>query len=292
MGPRQTQDTGPRNAFGRYLVEELCLGASAVILNGRTPGDLEGACTCFTTRAGRVTGSVLDYGICSKASLEYVKRFMVGGREPRSISDHCMITCDLAYDWAPPAPREEGVQARCPKYNPAKRLEYVLAVQSKASDFDAVLTDLRAAQLLELWLLVSLQTSLWIQPLKCLGGPLVALGVPSVGTCPRSGSGTVPRNMLPLSGLVLVATLMLTRPYSDASMQPREGGKGTTTRLGICVFCRTCGTTPVGSGLLIEERKRWRQYSTAWRIWLGIGANYLVELVREHCKRGLMTYLG
>jgi hypothetical protein len=42
---RQHQDTSPADAFGRLLVEQCCIEAGCILLNGRAPGDEHGACT-------------------------------------------------------------------------------------------------------------------------------------------------------------------------------------------------------------------------------------------------------
>lgn len=132
--PRKSQSTGPANFFGRLLCEEVCMATSSVILNGRTPGDMDGKCTFY----GHGAPSVIDYAVCQTALLSHVKSFVVLHRLPES--RHCMIVCTLDQVEEDMMPGERGPPSpRMPRWQPGKRVEYVQAIQKRHGQFDQVL---------------------------------------------------------------------------------------------------------------------------------------------------------
>lgn len=121
---RQNSDTACPCQFGKLLVD-LCVATDCVILNGRAPGDESGA---FTFESSGGQGSVIDYGIVSRACFPWVYRFLPVPRVD-SMSDHCMLLCvielpriDRAYNRSAPAFTEPVKHVR---WDPAKREQYV-----------------------------------------------------------------------------------------------------------------------------------------------------------------------
>ena len=81
----QNQDRGAADSFGKMMIEQCCIEAGCMLLNGRAPGDEQGACTRER--------HCIDYGIVSQAGYSTVHSFKVLPAEP--ISDHQPIECEL-----------------------------------------------------------------------------------------------------------------------------------------------------------------------------------------------------
>lgn len=97
---RQNSDPRPLCAFGAELLR-LCASTNCVILNGRAPGDREGAATYVRSSARGVSASVLDYGIVSRTLYPAVHHFTVlppfsprgGSWGQQPFSDHNVLLC-------------------------------------------------------------------------------------------------------------------------------------------------------------------------------------------------------
>ena len=123
---RQNQDTGVADSFGKMLVAQCCIEAGCVLLNGRAPGDEQGACTRQS--------HCLDYGIASMAGYSVVRAFKVLPAEP--ISDHQPLECELnTHNFHLPlqevGPTEPPLAV--PRWDPSKRVEYIRQLTSGES---------------------------------------------------------------------------------------------------------------------------------------------------------------
>ena len=88
--PRTNSDHGDATSFGRQLIE-MCQQRQLSILNGRTPGDMHGALTCFPSTGG---SSTVDYYVASHQLLGYTSpTLQVLPRDP--VSDHCALHLQL-----------------------------------------------------------------------------------------------------------------------------------------------------------------------------------------------------
>ena len=88
---RQNRDTHPIDQQGKRILE-MCKNLSIRILNGRTPGDIEGNFTRFPSNI-RENPSVIDYALCSTGIVEHVTTFSV--LPFTGISDHCCILLNI-----------------------------------------------------------------------------------------------------------------------------------------------------------------------------------------------------
>jgi hypothetical protein len=136
---RQNQCQYPACEFGVQLVD-LCTSTGSIILNGRAPGDQDGAVTRFSAHTSRA--SVVDYGIVSSGLYRYVTNFMVMGR--LEVSDHAPLLCVFDLPAAQPAAQDGepfGYQGAVSyiKWDPAKRQQYLDALASCREERERIL---------------------------------------------------------------------------------------------------------------------------------------------------------
>lgn len=86
---RNNQDE-KTNSRGRALIA-LCRATGMRICNGRSPGDSEGACTCFPFTGGR---SLVDYFLACPNTMPLVRSLRVS--PPEVGFDHCSLSIQLA----------------------------------------------------------------------------------------------------------------------------------------------------------------------------------------------------
>ena len=128
---RATSDTHRPCAFGKLLVQHLCIETGCVLLNGRAPGDEHGACTSHSGRDGTLA-SCIDYGIIDMRSYSAVRAFRVLPRH--ASSDHSPLHCELTLPEPSPSVAtlspgmSDGTYAATPRWVPHKREAYVAAL--------------------------------------------------------------------------------------------------------------------------------------------------------------------
>jgi hypothetical protein len=93
LAARCSSDVGTPCGFGRLLIN-LCASTGLAILNGRAPGDNQGAAT---HRSSSGAGSVSDYGLVSRCLLPCVANFKVVSEGAEVLSDHNALVCVV--DW-------------------------------------------------------------------------------------------------------------------------------------------------------------------------------------------------
>ena len=134
--PRRSADTAldPR---GRQLLQ-ICSDMGACIVNGRVPGDAEGAVTSVgVSRTGR---AVVDYFILPAAHLPQVRELRVS--EDAVVCDHSSLVLDVeAAGRSAPAPERPGTDPRTLRFLPpltAERREAVAAALAASPSIPAL----------------------------------------------------------------------------------------------------------------------------------------------------------
>ena len=120
---RESQDNASIDMFGKLLITQCCIEAGCILLNGRAPGDEQGACTR--------ENACLDYGLGTMACYPLVRSFRVLPLEP--LSDHKPIQCTIQA----PTDKVRPSSGLChqtnrliPKWDPRKREEYVQSLMA------------------------------------------------------------------------------------------------------------------------------------------------------------------
>lgn len=142
---RRSQDLAvPNRARAVELLQGL-FSVSSVVLNGRAPGDEEGAHTCLSNPLSEapVGASVVDLACASTALYGMVRSFRVLPFRPSASKDHCALHVSVA-----------GVPRRCyevPRqgrkgrvYRPTATSGYTSALQRRQGFFEAMLRAWRA----------------------------------------------------------------------------------------------------------------------------------------------------
>ena len=88
---RENMDDHPIDVQGKIILD-LCKSTSLRILNGRTPGDINGQFTRYSSRNTDDKPSVIDYALCSNPSRN-VLNFTVLPFTGQS--DHCCISLKI-----------------------------------------------------------------------------------------------------------------------------------------------------------------------------------------------------
>ena len=118
---RHTQDTVGTDSFGRMLIAQCCIEAGCLLLNGRAPGDEQGACTR--------ENACLDYGLATVMGYPLVQSFRVLPLEP--LSDHQPIECKIRLASEEERDQPDHPQPRpVPRWDPSKREAYVQSLMS------------------------------------------------------------------------------------------------------------------------------------------------------------------
>ena len=114
--PRRNQDKGDPNVFGRRLLQ-LCRETGMRICNGRTPGDLHGACTCYPYPGGQ---SQVDLYLACPCLMPSVSRLTVAPMD--GVTDHCRVNLWVQRPESTPtsAPTEQFVPYEVPPAIPVR----------------------------------------------------------------------------------------------------------------------------------------------------------------------------
>ena len=111
---RQNMDEHTTDEQGK-LILALCKSSSLRILNGRTPGDLEGSLTRYPSNLTD-NPSTIDYALCSEYLIKDVLSFSV--LPFNGLSDHCCISLTVSVDIEDPKAKET-------KQDPLKKSKYI-----------------------------------------------------------------------------------------------------------------------------------------------------------------------
>lgn len=189
---RSSQDPSI-NEFGRALIA-LCRSTDMRICNGRTEGDLEGACTCFPFRGGK---SLVDYFVACPNLMPCVRHLSVS--PPAVGFDHCGVRIQLGC--RAPAAREaqqaaEGGKREVPVIHPGYRVVPAaipafaeLLAEATSGGLEAQMREGAAAahSLGDLDRLVSRLDDAIHSSLKAAGMPELPIGGPAARQGPRPG---------------------------------------------------------------------------------------------------------
>ena len=118
---RTNSDRGDATPFGKQLIA-MCQQSDLSILNGRTPGDMQGSLTCYPYTGG---SSTVDYYIASHELLWHTApHLQVLPQDP--VSDHCALRLRLTTQppHAPAPPQLAPQQPPCFKIHPARYEAY------------------------------------------------------------------------------------------------------------------------------------------------------------------------
>jgi hypothetical protein len=129
---RLNPDRASPTAFGRWLVERVCLPTACVILNGRAPGAGGPLWTLTTRRADCLVRSCIDYALADARLYSRVAAFNI--LPHHGVSDHNILECILLPPPATPAaPAAAATGDALPpalRYDDAKHADWVAAIKS------------------------------------------------------------------------------------------------------------------------------------------------------------------
>ena len=114
---------------GQKLLD-LCIGNQMRILNGRTLGDITGKMTCYRPMGA----SVVDYVVCQEPLLPLVNYCQIHDFKG-DLSDHCMISCNLASPSIPQEQEGEIQKHRITKYKWSEVTREKFETQMRSPDF-------------------------------------------------------------------------------------------------------------------------------------------------------------